>query len=41
MNGTYKQLNLTQLEALLPTLLDQARQEQWTYDTKLHSKPQF
>jgi DNA replication protein DnaC len=35
MNGAYKQLNLTQLEAILPTLLDQARQEQWTYETLL------
>ena len=35
MNGAYKQLNLTQLEAILPTLLDQARQEKWTYETLL------
>jgi len=35
MNGAYKQLNLTQLEAVLPTLLDQARQEKWTYETLL------
>ena len=35
MNGAYKQLNLTQLEIVLPTLLDQARREQWTYETLL------
>jgi DNA replication protein DnaC len=35
MNGAYKQLNLTQLEMVLPTLLDQARHEQWTYETLL------
>jgi DNA replication protein DnaC len=35
MNGAYKQLNLTQLETVLPTLLDQARQEKWTYETLL------
>ncbi|BCL84535.1 hypothetical protein ccbrp13_70000 [Ktedonobacteria bacterium brp13] len=35
MNGAYKQLNLTQLEVVLPTLLDQARREQWTYETLL------
>ena len=35
MNRAYKQLNLTQLEAILPTLLDQARQEKWTYETLL------
>ena len=35
MNGAYKHLNLTQLEAVLPALLDQARQEQWTYETLL------
>lgn len=29
----YKQLNLLHLEAALPHLLDQARTEQWTYET--------
>lgn len=31
--GIYKQLNLPHLEAALPHLLDQARTEQWTYET--------
>jgi len=35
MNGAYKQLNLTQLEMVLPALLDRARQEKWTYETLL------
>src|SRR5450631_3252970 len=35
MSGAYKQLNLTQLEAVLPTLLDQARHEKWTDETLL------
>jgi DNA replication protein DnaC len=35
MNTAYKKLNLTQLEAVLPTLLDAARREQWTYETLL------
>jgi DNA replication protein DnaC len=33
--GVYHQLNLTHLEAMLPQLLDQARAEQWTYETFL------
>src|SRR5581483_3709044 len=33
--GTYKQLNLTHLETGLPQLLEQARREQWTYETLL------
>jgi DNA replication protein DnaC len=33
--GVYHQLNLTHLEAVLPHLLDQARAEQWTYETFL------
>jgi len=34
MNKTiYQHLNLTHLEAALPHLLDQARAEQWTYET--------
>ena len=32
-HGTYKQLNLLHLEVALPQLLDQARTEQWTYET--------
>lgn len=32
-NGIYKHLNLLHLEATLPHLLDQARTEQWTYET--------
>lgn len=32
-NGVYKQLHLQYLEAALPQLLDQARTEQWTYET--------
>lgn len=32
-NGIYKHLNLLHLEAALPHLLDQARTEQWTYET--------
>ncbi len=35
MKEMYKQLNLTQLEEVLPQLLDQARREQWTYETLL------
>jgi DNA replication protein DnaC len=35
MKGAYQKLNLTQLEAVLPQLLDQARREQWTYETLL------
>ncbi|GCE15032.1 IS21-like element helper ATPase IstB [Tengunoibacter tsumagoiensis] len=35
MSGAYKQLNLTQLEMVLPKLLEQARREQWTYETLL------
>jgi DNA replication protein DnaC len=31
--GIYKQLKLVHLEAALPQLLDQARMEQWTYET--------
>lgn len=33
--GAYQQLNLRYLEAGLPQLLDQARTEQWTYETFL------
>lgn len=33
--GVYKQLNLAHLEATLPTVLDRARTEQWTYETFL------
>jgi DNA replication protein DnaC len=33
--GTYKQLNLTHLETAVPQLLEQARREQWTYETLL------
>jgi DNA replication protein DnaC len=33
--GTYKQLNLTHLEAALPQMLDGARAQQWTYETFL------
>jgi DNA replication protein DnaC len=33
--GLYHQLNLTHLEAVLPQLFDQARTEQWTYETFL------
>ena len=33
--GAYKQLNLTHLEAGLPQLLENARREQWTYETML------
>ena len=35
MKEMYKQLNLVQLEEVLPQLLDQARREQWTYETLL------
>lgn len=33
--GVYHQLHLTHLEAVLPSLLEEARQEQWTYETLL------
>lgn len=33
--GVYKQLNLPHLEVALPQLLEQARREQWTYETML------
>ena len=33
--GLYKQLHLLHLEAVLPQVLDQARTEQWTYETFL------
>jgi DNA replication protein DnaC len=33
--GAYKQLNLTHLEAALPQMLDNARVQQWTYETFL------
>ena len=33
--GAYKQLNLAHLEAALPELLDEARAQQWTYETFL------
>ena len=33
--GIYKQLHLLQLEAALPQVLDQARTQQWTYETFL------
>lgn len=35
MKEAYKKLNLTQLETVLPQLLDQARREQWTYEVLL------
>jgi DNA replication protein DnaC len=35
MKEAYKKLNLTQLEVVLPQLLDQARHEQWTYEVLL------
>ncbi len=35
MKEAYKKLNLTQLEAVLPQILDQARREQWTYEVLL------
>jgi hypothetical protein len=33
MQDSLKHLGLTQLEKALPTLIETARQEQWTYDT--------
>ena len=33
--GAYKHLNLTHLEAALPHVLEDARREQWTYETFL------
>jgi DNA replication protein DnaC len=33
--GAYKHLNLTHLEAALPQVLEDARREQWTYETFL------
>lgn len=35
MKEAYKKLKLTQLEGVLPHLLDQARREQWTYEMLL------
>ena len=35
MKGAYQKLNLPELEAVLPQLLDQARREQWTYEALL------
>ena len=35
MKGTYKKLNLTHLESVLPQVLEAARQQQWTYETFL------
>jgi DNA replication protein DnaC len=35
MKEAYKKLNLTQLEVVLPQLLDQARNAQWTYEVLL------
>src|SRR5205085_6575462 len=35
MKEPFKQLNLTQLEAVLPQILEVARREQWTYETFL------
>jgi hypothetical protein len=32
MQPPLKQLGLTQLEKVLPTLFETARQEQWTYE---------
>jgi len=31
MKGVYKKLNLSHLEAVLPQILEQARNAQWTY----------
>ena len=35
MKEPFKKLNLTQLEAVLPQILEGARREQWTYETFL------